>query len=212
MTTITTTKSGSENGRNELGESSEEMSESSESSEEMSESTRVREELRGRIVLHLSSFGYECVGRGGVDRATTVIKDLRQLSSPQKSMMANGLTGEDKRLRDDLFSHAEVEEAYQEAKSEIIEAMRKSLKDQGLVPAERQAGKDQDDSEGVRFAFGCHRGKHRSVSFVERLKIELASKDVIVTVCHFALRPNQFSKDYKKKSFEKRKMIFHDED
>lgn len=216
MTTITTTKmsseiesESSESGSSESGSSESEISES-----ESSESGKTEERKdNGPIVLRLSSFGYECVGQP--DRKTTIIKDLRDLPSPAKMMMSNGLTGIDKRLRDDLFSHQEVEEVYQEVKAEIAKAIEQ--RKMPHTPEVGEAKRASFEERSIHYAFGCHRGKHRSVSFVERLKIELSNRDVMVTVFHNALIRNRryTSKDYKKKSLEKKRILFpppHDEE
>jgi hypothetical protein len=146
----------------------------------------------------ISSFGYES-NRGNL--GDTKIFNVRNLPNPDKTLIDRGLTGLDKQLRDSLFSHEEAEEAYQEYKAEIIKAIESKIKSE----------------EPLRFAFGCHKGKHRSVAFAERMRSELHDKKfdnttVHVAVDHAFLRvTTKYTKDFKKKSTQKRGFIMGDD-
>jgi RNase adaptor protein for sRNA GlmZ degradation len=194
MTTTNTTTISIDN-------TSDESSPSCSSDSDSTNAQTIRLNSHGVVVprksIRLSSFGYECVFQP--DRNKTTIFDVRGLPNPTKSMIAKGMTGRDKKLRDDLFSNPEVEEFYQKALAQIIEAVKNHKDDPNVDPVDNV----------LNFAFGCHRGKHRSVSFVERLKIDL-DRDHMVSICHYHLVP-QKSKDYKKLALQKRSIKYDDD-
>lgn len=143
----------------------------------------------------LTSFGFECSSRP--NRLNARIIDVRHLPNPTKTMISKGMTGLDKKLRDDFFSNKDAESFYNQSFILIKDAIE-----------------DSENSQKLEFSFGCHRGKHRSVSFVERMRGDLEKAGIIVSTFHHCLfkKDPKFSKDYKKKAFSKRNMVDHQEE
>lgn len=175
--------------------SDEDLSEISNGEEEKEESDEEVEEQVGRennnikCVL-LTSFAFECSSRP--NRLNARIIDVRHLPNPTKTMISKGMTGLDKKLRDDFFSNKDAESFYNQSFILIKDAID-----------------DSENNQKLEFSFGCHRGKHRSVSFVERMRVDLERSGILVSTFHHNLikKGPKFSTDYKKKAFSKRNMV-----
>jgi RNase adaptor protein for sRNA GlmZ degradation len=180
--------------------SDEDLSEISNGEEEKEESDEEVEEQVGRennnikCVL-LTSFAFECSSRP--NRLNARIIDVRHLPNPTKTMISKGMTGLDKKLRDDFFSNKDAESFYNQSFILIKDAID-----------------DSQNNQKLEFSFGCHRGKHRSVSFVERMRVDLERSGILVSTFHHNLikKGPKFSNDYKKKAFSKRNMVDYQEE
>ena len=184
----------------DLSEISNGEEEKEESDEEVEE--QVEEENNNIKCVLLTSFGFECSSRP--NRLNALIIDVRHLPNPTKTMISKGMTGLDKKLRDDFFSNKDAESFYNQSFILIKDAIDDSQNNHN----------GNYKSQKPEFSFGCHRGKHRSVSFVERMRGDLEKAGVLVSTFHHNLvkKGPKFSKDYKKKAFSKRNICYDEEE
>lgn len=155
-----------------------------------SESDGISSSDAERKCVLLTSFGFECPSHPDSHKARVI--DVRHLQNPTKTMISKGMTGLDKKLRDDFFSNELAENFYHQSLALIRDAIN-------------------DSDNKLEFSFGCHRGKHRSVSFVERMRIDLEKAGISVSVFHHGLKGPKLSKDYKKRALSKRSLNYDEE-
>ncbi len=107
-----------------------------------------------KFTINLISFGFKY----RIDNNSDFLFDVRFLPNPYYKKDLRKKTGKDKSVRDYVFLTDEANEFYQHIK-DIIRLS---------VPGYKKASK-----ESLTISFACTGGQHRSVSFVEKLAIDL---------------------------------------
>lgn len=192
-----------------------------------------------QFYVELMSFGYKY---GPPDNAIPVF-NMRQFPNPNHQQKRGGKTGVHKELRDAVFATPKAEEWYQRIKQEVWEIVQNytqnrkqnPTKEDGTavqeeldqssasISADASQTKFQDDpiAAGIRIAIGCHSGKHRSVSIVERLVEEFAQEaaqnqwEVQLTALHRDIQKGKVKDEKAKRRQQhkkKMKMRYGDEE
>ena len=111
------------------------------------------------FTLRLSSFGYKY----GALHDTDLNINVRSVENPSVKLRKNQ-TGLQKRFRKDFFKIRNVMDFYESVTARIMEAIETKMNSKQM---------DADQPDHLFIGIGCEFGKHRSVSFVEKLAEDL---------------------------------------
>lgn len=111
--------------------------------------------------LLISSFGYKF----GALKTTDLNYNVRSVENPSVKLRKNQ-TGLQKRFRKEFFQIASVIEYYDIVRKKITGEIEKCIQNNNKE-------NNNDDEYDLFVGIGCEFGKHRSVSFVEKLKEDM---------------------------------------
>ena len=117
------------------------------------------------LLITLMSFGF----RYGVPNNVNILWDVRFLPNPYFDFDLRPLTGKDQEIQDFVFRQETTVLFYSQLREMILQT----------IPAYKIEGK-----RNLTIALGCTGGKHRSVSLVERLSLELKGQGEEIRLRH----------------------------